>query len=184
MVGAEPANRASNPAGTQHAPSGVVDRKPMRRVALSGFLFGCGVAASMIDLFIFHLSLQWHHFYDLSTLQVALTADGFFHAFGWFITIWGLFLLADIRRRTGVRWGHWAGGVVLGVGVFQLFDGIVDHKVLRIHQIRYGVDLLPYDLVWNGSAVVAIVIGLLVLWRTGRTARATPATHPGDSRRL
>jgi uncharacterized membrane protein len=60
-----------------------------RRTVISGFLFGCGIAASMIDLFIFHLGLQWHHFYDLSTTQVALTADGFFHAFGWFITIWG-----------------------------------------------------------------------------------------------
>ena len=29
----------------------------------------------------------------------------------------------------------------LGLGVFQLFDGVVNHKILRIHQIRSGVDL-------------------------------------------
>lgn len=133
---------------------------------ISGFLFGCGIAASMIDLFIFHLGLQWHHFCDLSTTQVALTADGFFHAFGWFITIWGLFLLADVRRRTEVGWKRWTGGVIAGVGFFQLFDGVVDHKVLRIHQIRYNVDLLPYDVVWIGSAVLLLLIGGLILWRT------------------
>ncbi|MCH8559181.1 DUF2243 domain-containing protein [Nesterenkonia sp. LB17] len=137
-----------------------------RRTVLSGVLFGSGIAASIIDLFIFHLALQWHHFYDLSTTEVALTADGFFHAFGWFITVWGLFLLADVRRRTEVAWKRWAGAVLAGVGAFQLFDGVVFHKLLGIHQIRYGVDLFVYDLTWIGSAVVLLVIGLVMLRRT------------------
>ena len=143
-----------------------------RRVLLSGFLFGSGIAASMIDLFIFHLGLQWHHFYDLSTPQVALAADGFFHAFGWFITIWGLFLLADVRRRADVAWKRWAGAVTAGLGFFQLLDGVVSHKLLRIHQIRYEVDLLPYDLTWIGSAVLILLVGVAVVWRT-RSARAS-----------
>ncbi|MFW2513686.1 DUF2243 domain-containing protein [Demequina sp. SO4-13] len=137
-----------------------------RRTVLSGFLFGCGIAASIVDLFVFHLVLQWHHFYDLSTTHVALVADGFFHAFGWFITIGGLFLLADLRRRAGVAWRRWTGAVITGVGFFQLLDGVVFHKILGIHQIRYDVDLLLYDVVWIGTAVLALVIGLLMLWRT------------------
>jgi len=138
-----------------------------RRTLAAGFLFGCGVAASMIDLFVFHLGLQWHHFYDLSTPEVALLADAFFHAFGWFITVWGLFLLADVRRRGGVRWARWAGAVVVGVGVFQLLDGVFFHKVLRIHQIRYDVELWPYDLTWIGTALLAVVVGVLVARRAG-----------------
>lgn len=136
------------------------------RVVLSGFLFGCGIAAALIDLFIFHLGLQWHHFYDLSTPEIALLADGIFHAFGWFITVAGLFLLADLRRRGPLPWARWVGAVVLGVGSFQLLDGVLNHKILGIHQIRYGVDLLLYDVVWIGSACVMILIGLVVLWRT------------------
>lgn len=119
----------------------------------------------------FHLGLQWHHFYDLSTTEVALLADGFFHAFGWLITVWGLFLLADVRRREGVYWKRWFGAVVLGCGLFQLFDGVVNHKILGIHQIRYGVDLLMYDVVWIGSAIVLLLVGLLVLWMTGAARR-------------
>lgn len=101
MATADPAQpeRDGFPPGATRAPAG-----PDRRTARAGFLFGCGIAASMIDLFVFHLGLQWHHFYDLSTTEVALVADGFFHAFGWFITVWGLFLLADVRRRTAVPW--------------------------------------------------------------------------------
>lgn len=151
-------------------PSTTASPHPDRRLVLSGFLFGCGIAGSVIDLFIFHLGLQWHHFYDLSTTRVALTADGFFHAFTWLITVWGLFLLVDARRRTPVRWGHWTGAVLAGVGFFQLFDGVINHKVLGIHQIRYGVDLFVYDLVWIGSAVVVLLAGLGVLWWTRTTA--------------
>ena len=142
------------------------ERHPGKRTVLSGFLIGCGIAASMIDLFIFHLGLQWHHFYDLSTHEVALLTDGIFHAFGWFITVWGLFLLADIRRRGGVNWKRWAGAVALGIGSFQLLDGVLNHKILGIHQIRYGVDLLLYDTVWIGSAIVLMVIGWVVLRMT------------------
>ncbi len=47
---------------------------------------------------------------------MALTADAVFHAFGWFITVWGLFLLADVRRRTEVTWKRWTGAVIAGVG--------------------------------------------------------------------
>ncbi len=163
---------ATTSQGTGGERTGGPGVNPHRRTVLSGFLFGCGIAASMIDLFVFHLGLQWHHFYDRSTPEVALTADGFFHAFGWFITIWGLFLLADLRRRTQVAWKRWTGAVLAGVGFFQLFDGIIDHKVLRIHQIRYEVDLLPYDVTWIGSAVLLLLLGLFILWRT-RPVRAT-----------
>lgn len=137
-----------------------------RRAVASGFLFGCGIAASMIDLFVFHLGLQWHHFYDLSTPEVALAADGVFHALGWFITVWGLFLLADVRRRGDVPWRRWTGAVIAGVGAFQLFDGVINHKVLGIHQIRYHVDLLPYDLAWIGSAALLLLLGSAILWWT------------------
>ena len=137
-----------------------------RRLIISGFLFGCGIAGSVIDLFIFHLGLQWHHFYDLSTTRIALLSDGIFHALTWLITVWGLFMLADLRRYVRVPWSRWAASVALGVGIFQLFDGVVNHKILRIHQIRYGVDLFVYDLVWIGSAVVLAIIGLVGLWAT------------------
>lgn len=52
---------------------------------------------------------------------------------------------------------------MLGAGFFQLYDGIIQHKVLRIHQIRYNVDILPYDIAWNAVAVMLIITGLLLL---------------------
>ncbi|WP_407668029.1 DUF2243 domain-containing protein [Paenibacillus wulumuqiensis] len=133
----------------------------------SGFLFGVGLAA-FIDETIFHQLLHWHHFYDLSTTAVGLVSDGFFHAFSWFATIASLFLFADLRRRKALWMTRWWGGVLLGAGLFQLYDGLVQHKLMGIHQIRYNVDLTPYDLTWNIIAVIMIIIGSILVWRTRR----------------
>lgn len=154
------------------SPENTEDRTQQRRIVWSGALFGCGIVASMVDLLIFHQLLRWHHFYNKSTPDVSLISDGFFHAFGWFMTIWGLFMLADVRRRTRVNWTRWVGGVLLGGGVFQTFDGIVDHKILRIHEIRYDVNIVPYDVTWMVVAVALMVVGALMIRRTGATRRA------------
>ena len=67
------------------------------------------------------------------------------------------------------------GGLLLGAGAFQLFDAVVDHKVLRVHQVRYGVDLLPYDVGWVLSAVVLLAVGALVTRRARRRLEASSA---------
>lgn len=135
----------------------------------SGLLFGIGGMA-FVDEVIFHQLLQWHHFYDLSTPRVGIFADGLLNSFAWFAAIGGLFLFADLRRRNAVWMKRWVAAVFLGSGGFQLFDGIIDHKILQTHQIRYGVELLPYDLAWNISGAVLLVIGIVLLMQLKKSA--------------
>ncbi|WP_035771776.1 DUF2243 domain-containing protein [Arthrobacter sp. Br18] len=146
----------------------------LRSSVVSGLLFGCGLVA-FVDEAVFHQILSWHHFYDRSTSAAGLVSDGVFHAFSWGATVCALFLFADLRHRRLLSLPVWTGGVLLGAGVFQLYDGVVQHKVFGLHQIRYGVDLAMYDLLWNLTAVVLIVSGAAVLLvqrrRSGRTAR-------------
>ncbi|GAB2990284.1 DUF2243 domain-containing protein [Actinotalea caeni] len=112
-----------------------------------------------VDEIVFHQLLAWHHFYDRGTPQLALLSDGLLHAAQLVALVAGGFLLADLhRRRALVRRSAW-GGLLLGAGGFQLFDGLVNHKVLRVHQVRYDVELLPYDLGWNLAAVLLLVAG-------------------------
>jgi uncharacterized membrane protein len=141
------------------------------RNTVSGGLFGVGVAA-FVDETVFHQLLHWHHFYDRSTDAVGLVSDGIFHAFGWFAVVAGLFLVADLRRRRGLWWRRWLAGVLVGAGGFQLYDGTVQHKLLGLHQIRYGVELRPYDWTWNVIAVVLLAAGALLLARTRDRAGA------------
>ena len=140
------------------------------RNLLSGVLAGVGLVA-FVDEAVFHQLLHWHHFYDKSTLELGLVSDGLFHAFGFTAVVAGLFLFADLRRRDALHWSRWVGGVLLGAGSFQLYDGLVQHKLLGLHQIRYGVDLFPYDLTWNVLAGLMIVLGGLMLLRTRTAAR-------------
>jgi len=116
-----------------------------------------------VDEIVFHQLLAWHHFYDRSTPMVGLVSDGLLHAGSLIALVGGFFWFADLRRRAAfvprVGWG----GLLLGAGGFQVFDGLVDHKVLRTHQIRYGVDLLPYDLAWNLGGVLLFGVGAAVV---------------------
>ncbi|WP_096438298.1 DUF2243 domain-containing protein [Alteribacter populi] len=131
----------------------------------SGILFGLGLIA-FFDEVVFHQLLRWHHFYDKSTTDIGLISDGLFHAFSWFATIGGLFMFADLRRRNALWLTRWWGGVLLGAGVFQLYDGIIQHKFMRIHQIRYVDNVIIYDLVWNITAIAMVIVGIILINRT------------------
>ncbi|WP_150239913.1 DUF2243 domain-containing protein [Nocardiopsis quinghaiensis] len=140
-------------------------------------VIGIGLMAA-VDEIVFHQILAWHHFYDRSTPTVALMSDGLLHAGELVALVAGFFLLADLCRRHALhRRAAWA-GLLLGLGGFQLFDGIIDHKVLGLHQIRYGVDLLPYDLAWNGTAVLVLIAGAVTAWRSRRAPGTGHPTTP------
>jgi uncharacterized membrane protein len=138
-------------------------------------LIGSGIMAA-IDEIIFHQVLGWHHFYDQSTPPIGLLSDGLLHAAELIAIVAGFFLVADLlRQRALTHMRAWA-GFFLGLGGFQLFDGLVDHKVLRLHQIRYGVVLLPYDIAWNLVGLALFLIGVILLMRARRDAQQ-PTTY-------
>ena len=147
----------------------------LRPFTASGCAVGVGVAA-FIDETVFHQLLHWHHFWDGGSSDAALVSDGLFHAFGWFALVAGFFWYADLRRSGALPASGraWWGGICLGLGGFQLYDGTVQHKLLRLHQIRYGVPLWPYDWTWNVAALIVLATGYLVL-------RTLPAASGGDS---
>ena len=143
------------------------------RNLVTGVLFGVGLIA-FVDETVFHQLLHWHHFYDLSTPDIGLVSDGLFHALSWAATIGSLFMLADLRRQGAFWQTRWWGGVLLGAGAFQLYDGLIQHKVLGIHQIRYVPDLAAYDLVWNIVAVLLVAAGVALAVRTRRSRVPAP----------
>lgn len=129
---------------------------------------GIGMMAA-IDEVVFHQILAWHHFFDWGTPAFSLLSDGLLHSGELIFFVLGFFMFADLRSRSKLnRTSAWA-GFVFGLGAFQLFDGIVDHKLLRLHQIRYVDNILLYDLVWNVSGLLLLLAGYLIF----RHARAT-----------
>ena len=143
-------------------------RPNTKRSLWTAALLGAGVMAA-VDEIVFHQLLRWHHFFDLSTPAIGIVSDGLLHAVELVALVAGFFLIADLLR-SGTFAKQWAvAGAFVGMGGFQLFDGLVHHKLLRIHQVRYGVDLLPYDLAWNGAGLLLLLVGVW-LWRRARAA--------------
>ncbi|TDL38331.1 DUF2243 domain-containing protein [Macrococcoides goetzii] len=124
----------------------------------SGYIFGIGLAG-FIDEIIFHQFLQWHHFYDQMTKEIGLLSDGVLNAMCGFFIIFGLFLLADSRRKYQMDWKFWIGRALMGMGSFQVYDGIINHKILKMHQIRYVDNVITYDVIWMIVGLSMIIIG-------------------------
>jgi uncharacterized membrane protein len=136
-----------------------------------GVLAGIGVAGTL-DEVVLHQLLGWHHFYDRSTESVGLLSDGLFHLFSTAMLVVGVILLVERRRTSPDPPRRALAGILLGAGGFNLYDGIVQHKLLGLHQVRPGVpDNLPYDAAFIGLAAVVVLAGVALL-RPARQLRS------------
>ncbi|WP_055694798.1 DUF2243 domain-containing protein [Streptomyces prasinopilosus] len=157
-------------ASVHRSPASGARPEPRRSMVVCGVIGAAVMAAA--DEIVFHQVLGWHHFYDRSTTGVGLLSDGLLHTAELLALVAGFFLYADLRRRGTLAPAHAWAGLFLGLGAFQLFDGIVDHKLLRLHQIRYGVDLAPYDWAWNLGGLALLLTGVVLGVRAARLGRA------------
>lgn len=143
-------------------------------------LLGIGLGG-FVDGILFHQILQLHNMLSerlprttLINAEINMFWDGLFHAFTWMVTALGLALLwralgrADVPHSTRT----FAGSLILGWGLFNLVEGIIDHQILGIHHVvDYGNQFL-WDMVFLASGVVFILIGWTLI-RSGRFDRAT-----------
>jgi uncharacterized membrane protein len=126
-------------------------------------LVGIGAAGSL-DEIVLHQLLRWHHFYDRGSQAAGLIADGVFHLGSTAVLAVGLVLLVQRWRAGSGPPRRAVAGILLGAGGFNLYDGLVQHKLLGLHQVRAGApDNLPYDLAFVGLAAVVLLAGLLLL---------------------
>jgi uncharacterized membrane protein len=125
------------------------------------------------DEIIFHQLLQWHNFYLDTTQFGRIFSDGLLHTFTTAMWFAGALLVFYRRRRlsrtleSGVLWA----GVLVGMGGFQIFDGVVNHKILQLHPVRAGVEnIWPYDAAW-------VAAGLLLLGASWFLRRIVTREH-------
>lgn len=161
-------------------PSGADERRVDRSVLRTGLILGVGTMGAL-DEIVFHQLLQWHHFYDHADEVGRIVSDGLLHLATLSMLLLGAGRLWVDRRAIGtvLTARPLRAGVLLGMGAFQLFDGLVDHKLLRLHQVRSDtVGLLPYDLAWNAVGVMLLAAGWVSL-TAGKGEGDTPtATVP------
>jgi uncharacterized membrane protein len=145
----------------------MASKEPNGSLLWPAVLVGIGVAGSL-DEIVLHQLLRWHHFYDRGSQAAGLIADGIFHLGSTATLVIGLVLLVQRWRTARDPLRQSAAGILLGAGGFNLYDGIVQHKLLGLHQVRAGApNNLPYDLVFIGVAAVVLLAGLLLLRAAG-----------------
>lgn len=123
---------------------------------------GVGVGA-LVDGFLLHQVLQWHHLWSSRTLDATLSgleqnilADGIFHVAFLLVVLAGVLMLLgyQIRLRPLVSLG------LIGWGLFHVVDQLLFHVALGAHHIREGVvNPAVYDWSFFGIGLVLVAVG-------------------------
>ncbi len=145
---------------------------------LPALLLGVGLGG-FVDGIVLHQILQWHHMISdtagnptdtVSGLEANTLADGLFHAATWVLTAVGIVLLwRAMRAGGGALPGLLLLGLVLaGWGSFQLFDAVVNHHLLNLHNAKEGRGRVAADIGWIVSGFALLGGGLGLARRAGR----------------
>jgi len=138
-------------------------------VLLPAVLIGIGIAGTL-DEALLHQLLNWHHF-KTGDESVEMLTDGAFHLFSTGSLITGLVML---WRRGAKPDRELLGGILIGAGAFNLYDGTIQHKLLKLHEVREGEPTAAYDAVFIGIALAVLLTGLLLR----RAARPGASPNP------
>jgi uncharacterized membrane protein len=138
----------------------------------AGILFGLGLGG-FFDGIVLHQLLQWHHMLtsagyppnDVRNLEINTLWDGIFHASTYIFVLLGLIILWKRAHRTHVRWSGklLAGTILMGFGIFNLVEGIVDHHLLGIHHVN---ETVPRDqwIYWDLGFLIWGAVMLVIGW--------------------
>ncbi len=155
----------------------------------TGILLGIGIVG-FIDETMFHQLLQWHNFYWATDEHGRILSDGLFHAISTLVLLWGTFRLWNRETGSYPR-SSLLGGILIGGGGFNAYDGIIQHLVLHLHLVNERVCPvpqsgdnsiltcpadLPYEVVWILLGLAIVAYGV-VLSRRDSDARSSYASQ-------
>lgn len=155
------------------------DRQDRRFPVSAGILFGLGLGG-FFDGIILHQILQWHHMVtsagypadSVENLEINTLLDGFFHASTYIFVALGLFMLWRTAHRSHLWWSGkmLVGTMLMGFGIFNLVEGIVNHHLLGLHHVN---ETVPRDqwIYWDIGFLIwgaAMLVGGWVLFKSGK----------------
>jgi uncharacterized membrane protein len=161
----------------------------------AGIFFGLGLGG-FFDGIVLHQILQWHHMLTsagyppntLGNLQLNIVWDGLFHASTYIFVAIGLAILWRRARRQHVRWSGklLPGSMLIGFGLFNVVEGLVNHHLLGLHHVNETVPRetwIYWDIGFLLWGAFMLVTGWALL-RQGWRETALREGAPGDGGRL
>lgn len=142
----------------------------------TAMILGIGVGGFIDGIFL-HQILQWHEMLSAKlpptnyvNKSVNMFWDGIFHAFTLLVTLIGIVQLWKLLRRNDInRSGYlFSGGLLIGWSVFNVVEGIIDHHLLGLHNVR---EVASRPEAWNfyflSFSFLLMLAGYLIAKRSG-----------------
>lgn len=158
-----------------------------------GVVLGLGLGG-FIDGIVLHQILQWHNMGSavvppttMEAMKQNMVWDGWFHAATLLLTVAGVYLLLrDARaQRPLPGGGAFTGQLLIGWGVFNLVEGVIDHHLLEIHHVRDVPAHVPlYDWLFLGIGGVGLIVLGWLLARSATSTTAYKASPPPPTSRV
>jgi uncharacterized membrane protein len=136
----------------------------IQKMTIAGIVLGVGMG-SFVDGILLHTILRWHQMVSnwvppttIEAIHINMTWDGLFHAFSWLVTLIGIFWLWHDARNPNIlipSLASFIGQLILGFGLFNLIEGIIDHHLLAIHYVRQVPNYAVYN--WTFLAVGGVL---------------------------
>ena len=157
-------------------------------LVVAGVTLGIGLGG-FVDGILLHQVLQWHHMLSsypnpavANDLRLNVLADGLFHVATYAFTVAGVVLLFRVWRRRDVvpTARSLFGSTLMGWGVFNLVEGVVDHNLLGIHHVWPAGPggVLLWDLAYLLAGALLLVGGYAIVRSDDAVATASPETPP------
>jgi uncharacterized membrane protein len=145
----------------------------------AGILLGLGLGG-FFDGIVLHQMLQWHHMLTsagyppdtVRNLEVNTLWDGIFHAGTYIFVALGVTILWKSAHGSHIRWSSKSliGSFLLGFGLFNVVEGIVDHHLLGIHHVNETVPMSQW-IYWDIGFLVWGAVMLFTGWALLKTGQ-------------
>jgi uncharacterized membrane protein len=113
---------------------------------------------------------------SVRNLEINTFWDGLFHSATYVLVAVGLAILWRHARRVHIRWSGklLGGGMLMGFGLFNLVEGLIDHQVLGLHHVNETVPR-PQWIYWDMGFLAWGALMLLGGWALLRRGRRETA---------
>lgn len=143
-----------------------------KHLLIAGGIIGLGIMG-LVDGIVFHQLLEWHHVVHGHNHRMDLISDGIFNLAVTIIVLYGVIRVFQHARRDELSssWTFYICGMLIGAGIFNLAEGLINHQILELHHVRPGHPAeFMYDMLYLLSGVILIAIGgTIAQYRGGRS---------------
>lgn len=147
------------------------DHRTTRPTVAAATTIGIGMGG-FFDGIVFHQILQIHNMLSariptdtLVGAKVNMVWDGLFHSVVWVVTLLGVVMLWHAARRADSMFDNrlLAGGLLLGWGLFNVVEGIINHHLINAHHVYQLLGPSVWDYAFLAWGAVMILTGWLLV---------------------